>query len=77
MKVAKWGNSLAIRLPKAVVEIMGLKAGDDVKVGVTESRALTLDAKPDRLALLERLRRYEGRMPRDFHFDRLEANEID
>ncbi len=77
MKVAKWGNSLAIRLPKAVIEVMGLKEGDDVKVGVTDSRALGLEAKPDRLALLERLRRYEGRMPRDFHFDRLEANEID
>jgi antitoxin MazE len=77
MKVAKWGNSLAIRLPRAVVEIMDLKEGDDVKVGVAGGQALSIEGKPDRLALLERLRRYEGRMPKDFHFDRLEANEID
>ena len=77
MKVAKWGNSLAIRLPKAVVEVMGLKEGDDVKIGVAGSRAIGIEAKMDRLALLERLRRFEGRMPKDFRFDRLEANEID
>ena len=76
MKVAKWGNSLAIRLPKAVIEVMGLKEGDEVKVGVTDSRALSLEGKPDRLAMLEGLRRYEDRMPRDFHFDRLKANEF-
>ena len=77
MKVAKWGNSLAIRLPRAVVEAMGLKEGDDVSIGVSGSQALSVECKPDRLALLDRLRRYEGRMPKDFHFDRLEANEID
>ena len=32
MHVAKWGNSLAVRLPKALVESMGLKAGDEVNV---------------------------------------------
>ena len=30
MQVSKWGNSLAIRLPKALVEEMGLKEGDEV-----------------------------------------------
>jgi antitoxin MazE len=77
MKIAKWGNSLAIRLPRAVVEVMGLKEGDDVKIGVAGSQTLDIEREPDRLALLERLRRFEGRMPKDFHFDRLEANEID
>ena len=78
MKVAKWGNSLAIRLPRAVVEIMGLKEGDEVTIGVAGDRTLGVeDRAADRLAMLERLRRFEGRMPKDFHFDRLEANEID
>ena len=34
MQVCKWGNSLAIRLPAAVVEILDLKAGDDIQIGV-------------------------------------------
>jgi antitoxin MazE len=32
MRVAKWGNSLAIRLPKALIEALGLKAGDEVEL---------------------------------------------
>jgi antitoxin MazE len=74
MKVAKWGNSLAVRLPKAVVEVMGLKEGDDLKVSVTGSTDVELARTPDRLALLERLQRYRGRLPADFKFDRIEAN---
>ena len=29
MQVSKWGDSLAVRLPKALVEKMGLRAGDE------------------------------------------------
>lgn len=32
MKVSEWGNSLAIRLPKAVVDQLGLKAGGEVQI---------------------------------------------
>ncbi|MFI4965785.1 MAG: AbrB/MazE/SpoVT family DNA-binding domain-containing protein [Caulobacterales bacterium] len=74
MKVAKWGNSLAVRLPRAVVEVMGLKEGDDVKIGVAGSAELKIAATPDRLALLESLEKYQGRLPADFKFDRREAN---
>lgn len=74
MKVAKWGNSLAVRLPAVVVEAMGLKEGDDVKISVAGSAALDVEATSDRLALLQRLRKYRGLLPKDFHFDRLEAN---
>ena len=30
MRVAKWGNSLAVRLPDAVVRALRLKAGDEI-----------------------------------------------
>jgi antitoxin MazE len=30
MLVSKWGNSLAIRLLKTVVDTLGLKEGDDI-----------------------------------------------
>lgn len=74
MKVARWGNSLAVRLPKAVVDVMGLKEGDDLKVNVTGPADVELARTPDRLALLERLQKYRGRLPADFKFDRIEAN---
>lgn len=75
MKVAKWGNSLAIRLPAAVVEALELKEGDDIEVSVKDARAVEVKPKPDREELLQRLRRFRGMMPADFKFDRDEANE--
>ncbi len=32
VKVSEWGNSLAIRLPKAVVDQLGLKAGGEAEL---------------------------------------------
>lgn len=74
MLVAKWGNSLAVRLPAAVVEALQLKDGDDIEVHVLDSRALAVARKPGRNELLERLRAFRGRLPDDFKFDRDEAN---
>lgn len=74
MKVAKWGNSLAIRLPAIVVEALELKEGDDVDIRAAGMRALDI-AKADRRALIKRLRKLEGMMPADFKFDRDEAHE--
>ncbi|MCU0928946.1 MAG: AbrB/MazE/SpoVT family DNA-binding domain-containing protein [Burkholderiaceae bacterium] len=75
MQVSKWGNSLAIRLPAAVVEVLGLKEGDDVEVRVASERSLEVNRKPTNREVLERLRQYRGRLPADFKFDRLEANQ--
>jgi antitoxin MazE len=76
MQVSKWGNSLAIRLPAAVVEVLGLKEGDQVEVDVVNARTLSLHRSDavDRQALA-RLRKYRGLLPADFKFDRMEANE--
>ena len=74
MLVAKWGNSLAVRLPAAVVEALELREGDDVEIHVADGRAFGVARKPGRDALLERLRAFRGRLPADFKFERDEAN---
>ena len=74
MQVAKWGNSLAVRLPAVVVEALELKEGDEVEVRIADARELELSRKPDRKQLLERLRGFRGRLPADWKFDRDEAN---
>jgi antitoxin MazE len=74
MRVAKWGNSLAIRLPAAVVAALGLKEGDEIEIQVTEARKFAVARKPDRTELLNRLRAFRGRLPADFKFDRDEAS---
>jgi len=75
MQVAKWGNSLAVRIPAAVVDALALKEGDDVEIRVAAKRVFALEKKPSLQERLIKLRRFRGRMPKDFHFDREEANE--
>lgn len=75
MQVSRWGNSLAIRLPAAVVEILGLQEGDDVEIEVAGARRFAVRRRPRPTEVIARLRAYRGRLPADFRFDRLEANE--
>jgi antitoxin MazE len=75
MRVAKWGNSLAVRLPAAVVEALGIREGDDIEIQVAGTHAFEVRKTPDNLELLARLRRFRGRLPEGFRFDRLEAHE--
>ena len=75
MQVAKWGNSLAVRLPQSVVDALNLKDGDRIEIQVMGARMLEVEKKPAPIDLLTRLRKLRGRLPVDFKFDRLEANE--
>ncbi|MEH2508123.1 MULTISPECIES: AbrB/MazE/SpoVT family DNA-binding domain-containing protein [unclassified Bradyrhizobium] len=74
MQVAKWGNSLAVRLPAVVVEALGLREGDEIEIHVTAERQFGVARKSGRDELLKRLRAFRGRLPADFKFDRDEAN---
>jgi antitoxin MazE len=75
MQVAKWGNSLAVRLPVSVVEALDLKPGDNIDIHVLGDRAFAVEKAPGARELLARLRKYRGRLPEDFKFDRDAANE--
>jgi len=77
LRVSKWGNSLGVRLPAAVVKTLGLKDGDKLEIHVLGQHSLAVDRAPEVREILERLRRFRGRMPEGFVFDRLEANERD
>jgi antitoxin MazE len=72
MKVAKWGNSLAVRLPAAEVVRLGLVEGDEVDLDIHLKREADLIAQ--RRVALEALRELRGLIPADFKFDREEAN---
>jgi antitoxin MazE len=75
MKVAKWGNSLAVRLPADVVEALGLKEGDEIAL-VPGEGVLAVSRIPDRLELLRAYReKYAGTRPKDFKFDRDEVHD--
>jgi len=74
MQVSKWGNSLAIRLPAAVVEALKLKEGDEVEVHVVGERAFDIARDRGRERALERIRTLRKTLPVDWKFDRDEAN---
>ena len=49
MKVAKWGDSLAIRLPATVVQALRLKKGDEIEIRIAGARVWRCaEAKPTR-----------------------------
>lgn len=75
MQVSKWGNSLAIRLPAVVVKALKLKEGDEIEVHVSGAKSFEIARPAEHAALLARLRKYRGRLPAEFRFDRLEAHE--
>ncbi|MEA2891938.1 MAG: antitoxin MazE [Bradyrhizobium sp.] len=75
MHVSRWGNSLAVRLPKALVEQLGLKEGDQLNVVAARDGAIeveTLEAR--RRRALQRMAARAWTLPEDYRFDRDEAN---
>ncbi|MBI4937882.1 MAG: AbrB/MazE/SpoVT family DNA-binding domain-containing protein [Nitrosomonadales bacterium] len=65
LQVAKWGNSLAVRLPVECTRAAGLKEGDSVEASITAAGAITLaPEKPfDKPAFLARIARLQASMP--------------
>jgi antitoxin MazE len=74
MQVAKWGNSLAVRLPAAVVEALELKEGDQITIRIAGRRDFEVSRDRSREEALEHLRKLRRPLPAGFKFDREEAN---
>lgn len=75
MQVSKWGNSLAIRIPGAVVDALDLKEGDHIEVNIVGSRRFEIDHDRRRREAIEQLRALRRPLPEGFRFDRDEAHE--
>ena len=74
MQVSKWGNSLAVRLPKKLVEELGLKEGDDVDVTSADAQTVVISKSDDRGDFLVKLRSLQKPNPAGFVWNRDEAN---
>jgi antitoxin MazE len=75
MQVARWGNSLAVRLPAAVVEALDLKEGDRIEIRIAGERAFEVSRDRTREKALARLRKMRRPLPSGFTFSRADANE--
>lgn len=75
MQVSRWGNSLAVRLPAAVVEALGLREGDEVAIEVADSHTFRVARDRRRDEAIEALRGLGWHLPDGFRSSRDEANE--
>jgi antitoxin MazE len=76
MQVSKWGNSLAVRLPKALVDRLGLKEGDELNVVAARDGTIEVETREaQRQRALDRLAKLNWTLPEGYKFDRDEANE--
>lgn len=74
MIVAKWGDSLAIRIPSSIADALGLKEGDEVDVHIGDNHTSPIEQDEGRLEAIEKIKSFKIELPVDWKFDRDEAN---
>lgn len=72
MKVAKWGNSLAVRLPASLVQELKLKEGDEIELTARGAKVLEVSEDEKRREAIERIRALSVPLPPGYKFDREE-----
>lgn len=77
MQVAKWGNSLAVRLPAKLVAELGLVEGDEIEIVTASRERLEIERKKGRQMAIEKLRKYRGLVPAGYRFKRSDAYDED
>lgn len=76
MRVFRWGDSLAVRLPEALLDQLGLKEGDELNVVAARDGKVEVETEEcRRLQALDRLSKRNWILPEGYKFDRDEANE--
>ncbi len=77
MQVGRWGNSLAVRIPRELVERYGLREGSEIDLAILE-KALEGERDKERQRLREQaladIAGAKWTLPPDWKFDREEAN---
>jgi antitoxin MazE len=74
MQVSKWGNSLAVRLPKKLVEDLGIAEGDDVNVTSADAQTIVISKTDDKSDFILKLRQLQKPKPEGFAWNRDDAN---
>jgi antitoxin MazE len=63
-QIAKWGNSIAVRIPKTVAEAAKLRPGDHLEMAVEDSGVVRMRKKPGKVSLRDLIR---GITPENLH----------
>lgn len=68
LRIAKWGNSLAVRLPAGYARTAGIKKGESVFATISPEGSITLTPCRtfDKAAFLKKIRKLRAGMPMTF-----------
>jgi antitoxin MazE len=75
MKVSKWGGSLAVRLPKELVEKLNIAVGDDITLTQVGESAFKISKRKSIEEFRQAMSKFNWEVPLGYKFDREEANE--
>ena len=75
MMLAKWGNSLAVRIPSELVEELNLKPGEKVKIVRSGEHGFVVERDRSREEALQKLRKLRFELPEGYVFNRDELHE--
>jgi antitoxin MazE len=59
LRIQRWGNSLAVRIPSAIARSVGFKVGQPVELWVQDSALRIAAAGEPRLTLQQKLARFD------------------
>jgi antitoxin MazE len=75
MRLAKWGNSLAVRIPSEVVDELGLSANDEAEIRVTGKHSFEVVRDQRREEALKAIRKLARPLSAEYKFNREEAHD--
>lgn len=75
MKFAKWGNSIAIRIPAEVVAKLGISPDEEAQIRVTGDQSFEVTRDGTRQEAIEKLRKMRFTLPDDYVFNREDLHE--
>ncbi|MGA3071031.1 MAG: AbrB/MazE/SpoVT family DNA-binding domain-containing protein [Terracidiphilus sp.] len=70
MKFAKWGNSVAIRIPANVVAKLGISPDEEAQIKVTGEHSFEITRDRKRLEAIETIRKLARPLPPGYKFNR-------
>jgi antitoxin MazE len=70
VKFAKWGNSIAVRIPAEVVAKLGISANDEAQIKVTGEHSFEISRDRRREEALAAIRRLARPLPPGYKFNR-------
>jgi antitoxin MazE len=75
MQVFRWGNSLAVRLPKKLVEALNLSPDDELDVVEASRGQFTVRKIDKRSEFLAQMEAFRFPLPKDYRSDRNDSDE--